>query len=147
LVLDIPNDLQNADALKQALKHGSFQVHANNTGKALLVNQIDSVQGNGGGSGGGVSVSIGVNLGSNGGGASSDGGSALQPPIAEDDGDSQPMTVARAVNVHTKSDGKGDVLGSLGVGTQVTGTCSKGWCHVTFSGGDGYVAQSFLSSQ
>ncbi|MEJ0098145.1 MAG: SH3 domain-containing protein [Bauldia sp.] len=144
LLLNIPNDLQGADSLKQALKRGSFAVHANNEGKDLLVNQIDDVQGGGNAQGGGVSVNVTVG---NGGG--SGGGSVLQPPIAEDNGSGQPATIAKAVNVHTTAGGKQDsVLGSLSAGTSVTSLgCSKGWCQIQFPGGEGYVGQSFLGPQ
>ena len=143
LVLNIPNQLANADRLKRAIGGGSFQVHANSEGKDLLVNQIDQVRAGGG------SVSVGVSSGTQGTDAqdNNSGNSVLQPPIAEDSGGSQPMTIAKAVNVHTTAGG-GSVLGSLGAGTAVTSLgCSKGWCHIQFAGGEGYVAQSFTAPQ
>ncbi len=134
LALKVPNDIANASRLNRAIEGGTFQVHANNEGKDLLVNQIDSVHTGGGQAAGGDQ-----------GTASS--GSVLMPPIAEDDGGGQPMTVARAVNVHTQASG-GSVLGSLAPGTSVTSLgCSKGWCHITFTGGEGWVAQTFLGPQ
>ena len=137
LVLNVPNQLAGADQLRQAIDGGTFQVHANTEGKELLVNQIDSAQP--------ASAAAGGSDGTTTGGSGS--GSALQPPIAGDDGGGQPATIAKAVNVHTTAGG-GTVLGSLAAGTSVTLLdCSKSWCHVQFTGGDGYVAQSFLNLQ
>ena len=137
LTLQIPNDLPGGDKLKQAIDGGTFQVHANTVGKALVVNQVDDAKPSQGGA-----ATATDNTGN--GASTSGGGSALQPPIAEDTG---PATIAKAVNVHTSANGK-TVIGSLPAGTGVTSLgCSGGWCHVSFSGGQGYVAQSFLSFQ
>ena len=143
LALNVPSDLDGADKLNKAIKGGTFEVHANTVGKELLVNQIDSVElGGKSKDAAGVSVNIGT---SNAGGGN--GGSVLQPPIAENTGGGQPMTVAKAVNVYTKAGG-GSALGSLAAGTAVTSLgCGKGWCHIQFTGGEGYIAQSSIAPQ
>jgi len=153
LQLNIPNNLDGADSLRQALRHGSFQVHANNEGHDLLVNRIDGVHGGGvsNGGGNGISVGIGINVGGGNaqggisvGNGTGNGDSVLRPPIAEGSG-SESLTIAKAANVHTTAGG-GSVLGSLAAGTAVTSLgCSKGWCHIQFAGGEGYVAESFTT--
>jgi len=138
LTLQIPNDLQGVGKLKQAIDGGTFQVHANTVGKDLLVNQVDDAVP----AQGGTAATTDDNSG--GGTSASGGGSVLQPPITGDNGGGQPMTIAKAVNVYTKAGG-GSALGSLPAGTPVMSLgCKKSWCHVTFTGGDGYVAQSSL---
>ena len=152
LVLQIPNQLSGIDVLKQAIDGGTFEVNVNTVGKVLLVNQVDDVQVASGQSGGSAAGS-GGDQGAAGTGtgagttAKGSGASVLMPPIAEDNGSGTPAIVARAVNVHTAASG-GSVIGSLGAGTAVTNLgCSKGWCHVAFPGGQGFVAQSFLGPQ
>lgn len=144
LMLNVPNDLAEVGQLKEAIAGGTFQVHANNDGQDLVVNQIDDVQ---------VvdstplSPGLAVTNGSDDDSNSASGSSVLQPPIAEDNSEGQPLMIAKAANVH-KTAALGSVFHSLAAGTEVTSLgCSKGWCLVQFPGGEGYVSQSFTAPE
>jgi hypothetical protein len=143
LALALTSD--DAQRLVQAAKNGgTFIVEGRPLATvAIMVTKIDSVQVAAAATGGPVFVPASQQ---GGGGSSAGGGSALQPPIADGDDSGTPTTIARAVNVHTETNSGGRVLGSLSAGTQVTNLgCSKGWCHISFAGGDGWVGQTFLN--
>jgi hypothetical protein len=148
LALTIPNDLNQVDQLKQAINGGTFQVHANNQGQDLLANQIDDVQVAAPAEGTGTDTT-GNDATDNGTAGTTDttgagGAAVLMPPIQEN-GQGQTVTILRAVNVHVAGALSAQVIGSLAANKTVTLLgCSEQWCHVQFTGGDGWVSQSFL---